>query len=396
MSLKTTVGGGWQAVAFSCLVVLCSCGRPEAELAQLTERFQTALDQLREDESLPGATAAFVLADGRTATVATGFADVEAGIPMSPESRIMSGSIGKTFVAATAIGLADDGMFDLDGSIATWLGSERWFNRLPNAEQITIRMLLTHSSGVSDYVYTEEAVAQFGQAMLSNPDTNVTPVQLIQYILDRDPLFAPGEGFAYTDAGYLLAGLIMERATGSMYHEQLRRRFLVPLSLALTTPSTRIAPGLVAGYQAEDNHFGWPAKITTDGVMEINPAFEWTGGGLVTNAGDLARWAKVLYEGEAMDEPYLDELLDGVPTNPENPEGGQYGLGVFINDDPELGAWYGHGGWFPGYLSVMAYFPARQISVAVQINTDDKGDPGAFVGRMLVPMATAVLRDGSE
>ena len=375
-------------------LLFAGCGEKDtgsASLIELTARFQAEFDRLQQEIGFPGGTAAFILGDGRSVGVATGYADVEMKTPMIPSSKILSGSVGKTFVAAVALSLVQQGKLDLEDKIAKWLGEKAWFDRLPNGKDITLRMLLSHSSGLSDYVDDERFAANVVARMRSDQDTDYSPEELVEYILDREPLFSPGQGFAYTDAGYLLVGLIIERAGGSTYYEELQKRFLSPLSLTLTTPSVRPdIPGLAAGYLAESNPFGLPQKTIVDGAMVMNPVFEWTGGGLATNPQDLVRWAKALYEGKALESPYLDELLDGVPRDPNNEAGGRYGLGVFINES-DLGVTYGHGGWFPGYRTQVAYFPEHKVAVAVQINTD--ADPvRRKLGDYLISLARVVLQ----
>ncbi len=385
------------------VAALVCCGaqeKHEDELAQLTLRFQKEWNRLQESAGFPGGTAAFVLPEGQNAAVATGFADVEEKTPMTPHSRLPSGSIGKTFVAAVALSLVQEGALALDRKISVWLEHKPWFTRLPNAEEIALRHLLTHSSGIGDHVYDPKFLADLKEFMKDDPDGNFPPEQCIQYILDQKPLFAPGQGWAYTDTGYLLVGLIIEQVTNSSYYEELQTRFLEPLELMLTGPSDRREiPGLASGYAAEENlaqvpilresgETG-PKKMVMDGAMIINPAFEWTGGGLVTNALDLAKWAKLLYEGDAIEGEYLEMLLNGVPRDLDNANEGRYGLGVFINDTP-FGTMYGHGGFFPGYLSKMQYFPEHRISIALQINTDG----GQDLADLMFALAKVVLGTG--
>lgn len=107
-------------------------------------------------------------------------------------------------------------------------------------------------------------------------------------------------------------------------------------------------------------------KTLCGGELRLNPASEWTGGGLATNPTDLARWAKLLYEDRALPRPYLDVLLSS--PKPVS-EGISYALGSFIYETP-LGTAYGHGGWIPGYTASMLYFPAHEISIAIQLNGD--------------------------
>lgn len=340
------------------------------EAQHLNHRLQSTLDSLRAEPGFPGATAAYVLADGTSGIVATGKADVEAGIPMTERSRMLAGSIGKTFVAAAVVALANEGVLDLDARISRWLGDRAWYPRLPNHDRITVRHLLTHTSGLPDHVYTE-AFAEALSTRWRNPGNPFTPEELIAFVLDRPPLFAPGEGWAYSDTGYLLLGLIIEAATGRTYELEIRERFLEPLDLSRTEAADRRdLPGLAAGYTAQDNPLGLPHKTTApSGEMRWHPGIEGAGGGLVSNALDLALWGKALFEGRAMEGPYLTELLSSVPVSDASPDV-HYGAGVAIHRRTPFGPSYGHAGWIPGYTSSLRYYPDYGVAVAFQVNTD--------------------------
>jgi len=357
------------------------------DVPTLEARFQGELDQLCQHYRFPGATAAFVLADGQLAGFATGYADRERAIPMRADSLQLAGSIGKTFTAAVVLSLAHDGALALDDRVSKWLGQERWFRRLPNQSYITIRMLLNHSSGIPDHVKNERFITTLRRRIRSDPDFHFSPVELVQFVLDKDALLAPGRGFSYSDTNYVLAGMIVERATGSSYYGALVQRFLTPLRLSLTGPADRRGlPSLAPGYVAGSNPFGLPRKTVSRGMLVVNPVNEWTGGGLVSNPQDLARWAKALYEGKALKKPYLDDLIGSIAPSRKKQ---RYGLGVEI-EDSELGPMYGHDGWFPGYRTKMAYFPKHRIAVAMQINTDDEVDQRQCVlslARILVAKA---------
>jgi len=335
-----------------------------------TALFQMELDALQDEYGFPGATAAYVLADGTAGVVATGLLDLEARTPMRPSSRMLAASIGKTFVSATALALAQEMRLDLDDPISLWLSDYPWFVRLPNHESISIRHLLTHSAGIRNHV-DEPAFAAALAENWANPGLPFSPEVLIEYVLDKPALFAPGAGWSYSDTGYLLIGLIIEEVAGRSYYEEVKERFLDPLDLSLTSPSDRQdLPGLAAGYMAADNVFGLPAKTTVDdGRMAWNPVIEWTGGGLASNSLDLAIWGKTLFEGRAMEGPYLDDLLRDVPISAEAPDV-SYGAGVAIYKTGLLGARYGHSGWIPGYSSSLRYYPEHRVAIAFQINTD--------------------------
>ena len=336
----------------------------------VNQRIECELDRLKSQYEFPGITVAYVLPDGSVGEVASGVADMETREPMTPRSRMLAASIGKTFVAATALALAKEGHLHLDDPLSCWLGHYNWYSRLPNSEAITLRHLLTHSSGLPDHICTTTFLESFPQRGLDS-DNSFSPKSLITCILDQAPLFEVGQGWAYTDTGYILLGLVIERVTGNGCYEEINRRFLKPLHLEMTSPSDRpTLPGLVAGYTSKDNIFNLPEKsIDESGTMVWNPIIEWTGGGLISTSRDLAVWAKLLYEGHAMQADYLTDLFYSVPTGDEE-SGVRYGAGVSIQQKGDLGLVWGHGGVIPGYISSMRYYPKYGISIAFQINTD--------------------------
>jgi len=296
-----------------------------------------------------------------------GLADVEFEIPMTPQSRMLAASIGKTFVGATVVALAQEGALSLDDPISKWLGDRSWFSRLPNHTIIKLRQLLNHTSGIANHVETE----CFKLSFRKNRHNPLSPEALIAFVLDQPPLFKAGEGWRYSDTGYILVGLIIEAVTGHSYYEEVTRRFLEPLQLTLTAPSDRRElPGLAAGYLAPDNKFNLPEKTTLrPGIMAWHPGIEWAGGGLVSNPRDLVKWAKALFEGHAMEGNYLGTLLQSVPISSDDPDT-RYGIAVGIHENGPLGSTYGHGGWIPGYCSSLRYYPDCGVAIAFQINTD--------------------------
>jgi D-alanyl-D-alanine carboxypeptidase len=334
---------------------------------------QNTLDSLQVQDDFPGATAAVVLPDGTLHAAATGYADREEATRMPLDARMLSGSTGKSFAAAVVLALAQEGRLDLDAPIARWLGDRPWFGRLPNADALTLRHLLRHQSGLRDHIHDDGFLTAVRERMETDgPDVAFAPEELVAFVLDAEPLFTVGAGYHYSDTNYILAGLIIEEVTDSTYYDVLQERLLTPLRLTATAPADRRdLPGLVAGYVEGEAPFGLPPKVTENGTLVYNPATEWTGGGLITSASDLARWAHRLYTGEALPGDYLSELLAAVPKDPtQQARFGadvRYGLGVTIRST-ELGTAYGHRGWTPGYLSIFEYYPAHEVAVAVQVN----------------------------
>ena len=356
------------------------------------------LDDFRTKYGFPGATAAYALPDGSVQTVATGFADLESGIPMTPDSRMLAASIGKSFVAATILALETDGYLQQSDLVSQYLGNRDWFDRLPNHDTMTISDLLRHGAGIPDHIHTEA----FGSAMATLMQTGgdaPTPEVAIGFILDANPLFPAGTGYSYSDTGYLLLGLVIEKVTGRRYYDLVRERFLQPLGLKATSPSNlRTQPGLAVGYTSPGNPFGIPPRtMDKQGRLLWDPAMEWTGGGLVSTSHSLALWGHRLFGGSAMPAPYLDRLLDGIRLSPEAP-GVFYGAGVAIYADTPRGPVYGHGGWIPGYVSSLRHYADPGVTIAFQINTDVGivDDSTDLVPALEAALADLVIAEGGK
>lgn len=354
-------------LALACLPTLAyaQTARPQhsANVTSLKAQLQQKLDEWRETAKFPGATVGVVLADGTTFGLATGVSDRAANKPMTTADRLLQGSVGKTYVAAVAMQLINEGKLSLADKLEKYFGKEPWFARLPNARDITIRNLMNHTSGLVRYELNERFLAD----LTKNPAKVWQPEEEIAYLFDSKAPFEAGKGWDYSDTNYIVLGMIIERVTKSTYYEQVKKRVLKPLKLNDTVPSdSRRIPGLVQGYAGAQNPFGGSDAMLVNGEFVINPQFEWTGGGMASTSVDLARWAKLLYEGKAFAPSLLPEMLNGVPAR-LGPEA-KYGLGVIIRPT-KLGLSYGHSGFFPGYLTEMVYFPARKFALAIQVNT---------------------------
>jgi D-alanyl-D-alanine carboxypeptidase len=355
---------------------------PAAQPA-LRQQLQAKFDELHEAGNFPGGTAGFVLADGTAFGLATGVSDRAAGTPMKPTDRLLAGSVGKTYVSAVALQLVHAGTIGLSDPISKYFGTEPWFKRVPNADRVTIRHLMTHTSGLVRYEFNPKFTADLS----ANPDKVWTGVDRLSYLFDAQPPFAPGEGWEYSDTNYIVLGMIIERVGGATYYDQLRV-LLKKHDLADTVPAdSRTVPGLVQGYAGANNPFGGSDEMIKDGKFAVNPQFEWTGGGLATTALDLARWAKLLYESKVVDPSLMDDLLDGVPAKlgPET----KYGLAVIIRPTAH-GLTYGHSGFMPGYQTDMMYFPQLKSAIAVQVNSSAPRSTGRPLSRFLTEFAAIV------
>lgn len=301
-----------------------------------------------------------------TLSATAGFANLETQRPITSDTPMLAASIGKTFVAATVMQLRSAGVIDLDARISNWLGSRDWFDRLPGGRAITVRHLLQHTSGLHDHVHMP-AFAEIGftQAMELEPES------LIKLVLDTEPLFKAGNGWSYTDTGYLLLGLIVEDITGQSYEDVVQELFLNPMKLINTGPSNQTyIEGLARGYVSPASGLNLPNQTTNDtGDLVWNPRVEWTGGGLYSTSEDLAHWGHKYFSGQLLSEAAFAEIIKGVVTS-ETDKTLLYGLGLTIRDTRDWGTVLGHRGWIPGYVSSLQYYSEFDTAIVFQINTD--------------------------
>lgn len=360
-------------------------GARVSDTASLKAALQLKLDEWHKAGSFPGATLGVVLGNGESFGLAVGVSDREKKTPMKPADRMLAGSVGKTFAAATALQLIKEGKIGLDDKVEKYLGAEPWFSRLPNAKDITVRQLMNHTSGLVRYEFKE----QFTKDLTANPEKTWQPAELVAYLLDEKPPFEAGKGWDYSDTNYIVLGMIIEKVTGRRFYDEANRRLLKPLKLTNTIPQD--GPRLkdvVQGYAGPNNPFGGTDAMIRGGKFAINPQFEWTGGGYASTAQDLARWTKMIYEGKAFSSDLLPQVLDGVAA-PMLGRETKYGLGVIIRKT-SLGTSYGHSGFFPGYMTDTMYFPDQKVAVALQVNTSVSRSLGKPLSRVLVEVMEVI------
>ena len=344
----------------------------DPQLDSLRTVLQQKLDSLRVARGFTGATLGVALPDGRTLALATGMADTARKVPLTPQSRLLSGSVGKTYVAAVAMQLVAEGKLDLDAPVSRYLGDLPYWSRLPNASAMTVRQIMNHTSGLVRYEFDPRAT----KVLREQPMKEWSQAERLSYLLDTQAAFEAGKDWDYSDTNYIVLGMIIERLTGHAYYDEMRRRVLQPLALRNTIPSDRVdLPGVANGYAGTKNELGGYDMSIVDGRMQVNPQFEWTGGGIASTADDLARWGKLLYEGRAFPDSLLPVMLAGVPA--KLGPNVKYGLGVIIRPSA-LGETWGHSGFFPGYATDMLYVPLLKVAVALQVNQTDPYPRGMY------------------
>lgn len=341
------------------------CADMDAQTDELVEDLQTTLDEIVNDLDLPGITMSIALSDDVSISLASGYADREGRIRMRSDDRMLSGSVGKSLVSAIALRAFAEHGISLDTRVSDFLSDKKWYDQLANHDDITLRDLMQHTSGLARYIFQPEMVA----SMKAEPMIDRSPESCIAYVLGTDAVHEAGNGWQYSDTNYLLLGMVLEQVSGRKYNDILRD-FLIENGLNSTEPSIDMRiDGLVQGYIQQD-FWGLGSEVLDDaGVLRINPAFEWTGGGVVTSSADLAHWMKQLHEGHVLDSTSYASLISPVNMRSGEAYESGYGLGAFV--------WarggevtYGHSGFFPGYLSHAEYSTSGDYGLAFQINTD--------------------------
>ena len=301
-------------------------------------RLQQLLDAVH-DAGMPGLFAQ--VRDGRrTWNLAAGVADVETNRPVRPWFQHRIGSITKTFVATTVLQLVGERRVRLDAPVARYLPGV-----VPGelGQQVTIRMLLNHTSGLGDY--DDVLLADYASVEALQFRT-ITPQELIGIGLSQPPTNAPGERWSYSNTNYILLGLLIERVTGHRYASEVTRRILRPLNLRHTYfPGTN--PHIRGPHMAA--YVPWSDGTLRD-FADFNMSWGWAAGEMISTADDLNRFYRALLTGRLLRPELLAQMQTTVPVEPSMPDFGGYGLGIYWLTTP-CGRMWGHSGGVVGHTT---------------------------------------------
>ncbi|HEV8527056.1 MAG TPA: serine hydrolase domain-containing protein [Actinomycetes bacterium] len=297
-------------------------------------RMQVAMDAMVADGT-PGMYVE-IRQGSRVTELRSGRPNVNSERPWTDRSRFRVASVTKTFVAAVIMQLVGEGRMGLSDPVERWLPGQ-----LPYGQQITIRQLLNHTSGVPAYGDLEFLAGRFDE-----PGRRFTPKELLARI-DGKPLdFPPGTASNYVNTGYVLLALIAERVTGQPFAVALRRRILAPLGLTDTSfevdrsfPAPR-----VHGYGTKPGTTGPVQDVT-----RINPSWAWGSGNLVSSSRDVTTFLRALMKGTVVRQPQLDQMRVVDPITIDE-TGAGFGLG--LETLPYTCVNYGKNGSMPGYVTI--------------------------------------------
>lgn len=306
-----------------------------------------------------GAPGGIVLAELGNDTWAgrAGTADLTTGRKPRADDRFRIGSITKTFVATVMLQLEEEGRLSLDDTVDHWLpGLVRGNGH--DGSKIKIRQLLNHTSGI--YSYTDDGDfkrKEFGTDFLKHRYDTWTPRQIVQLAMKHKPVFAPtddGDKWSYSDTNYVIASMVIQKATGHSYAHEIEQRILRPLHLDSTTvPGTRARVAGPSGRAyskliGELAGPGAPNSATYD-VTELNPSFAGAAGEMISNNHDLNRFYRALFSGRLLKAPQLKEMMTTVSV--KDLPNFSYGLGLMkmtLSCGTEI---WGHNGGIQGSIS---------------------------------------------
>lgn len=302
-----------------------------------------------------------------------GLASVELGVPITPATVFDIGSVSKQFTAMSVVLLALDGKLSLDDEI------QKLVPEVPRyAQPVTLRHLLHHTSGLRDYIDV------LGWSGLGDETVTTDADALGAIHLQQRPNFPPGSEFLYSNTGYFLLSVVVERASGTSLRDFAAERIFRPLGMTHTQYVNRhdmIVPGKAGSYTTGD-----------DGTFALALAnWEQTGDGAVnTTVEDLVKWDQNFYTPKVGGAAALRELLATLPLTTGKPN--TYALGNNV-DTLQGHPRVSHGGSWAGFRAQLTRFPNDKLSIITLCNLATAG-PGllaANVGSMLLGLTPATF-----
>ena len=326
-------------------------------------RVDSVVEAQRKSQKIPGVSLA-VCRDGKIVKAAGyGLANVEWDIPVTPETIFQTGSVGKQFTATAVMMLVEEGKLGLDDKIVKFIpeAPATW-------NDVTVRNLLTHTSGIADYGGEEDTM---GKGVI-NFRKDYTEEELVQAFAKMPKDFPAGQKWSYSNTGYVLLGVIIHRVTGEFYGDFLQERIFGPLGMTSTRiiSEADIVPRRSSGYRlvkGEWKNQEWVAptlNTTADGA-------------LYTNVLDLAKWDAALYTTKLIKRSSLDAMW--TPVKLTNGETYPYGFGWDLASKDGRRAVSHDGAWQGFTMSITRYLDER-LTVIVMTNLDsDNSKPEVIV-----------------
>jgi CubicO group peptidase (beta-lactamase class C family) len=355
------------SIAFACQPGPAGLAEPSAAIArphlsavqptQTDKQISAAVDayakRQRVVQRIPGL-ALGVMRNGQLIKVqGYGLANIELDVPVKPQTVFQMGSVGKQFTATAIMLLVEDGRIALDDKISAY------FPGLPASwKNVTVRNLLSHTSGIADYAGVESANSD----AIVNLRADYSEDELLQKFITLPVHFEPGEKWEYSNTGYVLLGFLIHKVTGEFYGDFLQDRIFRPLGMTSTRiiSEADIVPNRAAGYEL--------VKETIKNQRWVSPSLNTTGdGALYTDVLDLAKWDAALDAGKLLKKSSFDQMW--TPVTLRDGSRYPYGFGWDVTEVnghrllEHIGAWQ-------GFTMCSARYPDDRLTVVVLTNLD--------------------------
>jgi len=357
------VRSGSQLPVAICLAVICLATWARAQAPDLSTTVDRIAQQVLGSTGVPSASVAVVRDNKIVYARAYGDASLEPKVPARSEMRYSIGSISKQFTATAILMLAEEGKLSLDDPVS------RFLPHLTRSSQVTIRQLLSHTSGYQDY-WPQDYVMPM---MLER-----TTAQKILELWARKPLdFDPGTKWQYSNTNYVIAGLIVEKASGMPLLKFLGERVFKPLGMeeVVNIDQQRLAATDPTGYLRYALGPLHPAPKEGQGWL-------FAAGELAMSAPDLARWDIGMLEQRLLKPASYKEMQAEVRL--KNGLGTRYGLGIDVTSEADHRA-LEHGGEVSGFTSENIVFPDDHAAIVVLTNQDAAMAAGE-IARRIAPL----------
>ena len=333
------------------LVAMLGVGLVQAQESETA--LQELLDEQVKEQDILGMAMAVRLADGTVIGKASGYSDPSGEEAWSVDSLAAIGSVTKTYTAVVIMQLIEEGKLSLDDTIDTW------FPQQPNGDKITIRMLLSHTSGLNIYI-------RGPKLMEGHWAREWAPMELVAEANKLGPVGEPGSSEAlYSNTNYILLGLIVEEVTGNSLAQEVETRIIKPLGLRDTTFLWKedVLDIMIGGYiQMEDGY---------QNFLELpwlpHPSTTWAAGDIVSTVSDLMTFASALFDGDLVLKETLEIMAEPVGTDVAN--GFLWGLGGGTLDGAGPRT-FAMGGGMPGYRALYVGSLDSKVLVVALLNTD--------------------------
>jgi D-alanyl-D-alanine carboxypeptidase len=319
------------------------------------QQLQAVLDDEVNLQKVPGFQAFVRTSDGKTWSGVSGTTDLARKNLMQREDILRIGSVTKTFTAVIVLKLVEEGRLNLDDFIA------KWFPDFPNAEQISVRQLLSHTSGIPEII---------PRVIMKSiiPSTYWQPEELVNMIAQDASNFTPRGKYEYSNTNFIMLGLVAEKISGESITQLLHEQIIDPLNLEHTyfIPYEQAPARLVPGFERDMASIPGMLDIGVDNTSWATAAF--TSGALASTADDLGVFFDHLFTGDLLSPASMKEMTTFIDApNLGIPEQTGYGLGLMQLEvsGQEL---VGHIGWFMGSTAIAMHAPDKNYTIVVTCN----------------------------